>query len=247
MRTSRAAICTALLCFSSLGASPIAASVLGISATTTTPALFRPDTVDAEIVDFTAGGLTYDKLVFFQATSVNNTSQPFAASSSPTPPSTVAAVLEMVSSPFITQGKANAQTVDYLITGRALDASEDRTFFMYELNLNGQVGDDLVVYPMAGGTPIPGWSLAINTSDYGSQSPLFDISWLSNVGVRGVAFSLADFTGGGGALTGVDGLRFYDAQGGWDPISVGMSVPEPSMFALAAIGGLLLAIRRRRR
>ena len=222
------------------------AEVVAIDSTLTDPALTTINTPEARILSLTASGKTHDALEFFRATSVNNVSQPFAAASSPTPPETTTSVLSMVSSGFITQGKANATTLDYAFS-RPLDAADGIQFFMYELNLNAQVADDVVVMPLSSGSPIASWSLTLDSADYGAQTPLYNISWLSSVGARGVTFSLADFTGGSGELVAVDGLRFYDSGAAWDPISVGAIVPEPGTLALALLGAIFMAAAGRRR
>ncbi|QNN21873.1 hypothetical protein HED60_06155 [Planctomycetales bacterium ZRK34] len=227
------------------------ASAAPIASSTTSPALTNVDTVDAELTSFTVGSTVYDTLTHFEAVAVNNNSQPFVAETTPVPGTvTTAYVLDKLSSPYLTQGKANATTVDYDLP-TTLAAGHAGLLFMYELNTSGQAGDDVVVIPLAAGSPIGTWSLTINPGDYGPQTALFNIQFaptnaLSDVGVRGVAFTLDDFTGDVGTLTGVDGLRFFDAGAGWDPITAGLAlaIPEPASLSLLAMTGLML-IRRR--
>ena len=230
------------------------ADVLGIDSTTTGPALTNVATPEAAILRFAVGAETYSNLDFFAASAVNNISQPFMAQEGLAPPATVDLpfVLGMLSSEYITQGKANATTVDFDIGG-SLSSTDNTLLFMYELNTSGQDGDDVTVYPLnGGGSPIGTWSLTINPADYGPQTPLFNIDFapvnsLANVGARGVTFTLSDFTGDTGTLTGVEGLRFHDSGAAWDPIAAGAAVPEPGTFTMTALSLLLLAAGFRHR
>ncbi len=231
------------------------AAIVGIDSTSTSPTLARGSTPDCEILDFTVSGTTSSDLVFFQANSINSLSQPFNGSGESWHPTagSEADTLAMVSSKYITQGKANAGRLDYSI-GKSLDVDDGTTFFMYELVLANQAGDDVSVIPLSGGSPVGNWSLAINPSDYGTQTPVFDINFIGNVGARGVTFTLADFTGDTGSLSGVDGLRFRDTGNDWDPIAAGMVnaavvIPEPTTMwtFLAILLGLVAGIGRRRK
>lgn len=224
-------------------------AVLGIDSTVTNPALTTTNTPEAEIVSFAAGAQAYGALEFLTATTINNTVQTFAAASSPDPADDLPTALSVISNGYITQGKANATGVNYQI-GEAVDAVDGDLFFMYELVLNGEAGDDVVVLPLSGETPIAGWSLTINAADYGPQTDTYRMTLLpsADVGARGVTFTLADFTGGAGELTGVTGLRFNDANTTWDPLAVGRVVaviPEPG--AAMALAVIAMYARRRPR
>jgi hypothetical protein len=224
-------------------------AVVGIDSTATSLALTITSTPEAEIVGFTVASQTYNDLEFFTATAINNSVQTFTAVSSPKPVEDVPTALALISNQYITQGKANATGVNYEI-GETVDAADGDLFFMYELVLDQTVADDVIVLPLSGTTPIAGWSLTINAGDYGAQTDKYRINLLpaSDVGARGVTFTLADFTGGAGELTGVTGLRFNDPGTTWDPLSAGRivtSIPEPGVLALVAALGVA-GLRRRR-
>ena len=242
MKTCFASVRGLVVCCVLLAAQVGMASVLGIDSTVTTPALPNASKVEAEITSFTVGTETYSDLIFLEATAVANTSQPFVAAGN-TPPTLLADILGLLSSPYITQGKANAGWVEYAI-GASMDGSDDTPFFMYELNLTGTDGDAVTVTPLdSGGAAIGDWTLPIASSDYGPQTSAVNISLISGTNSRGVTFTLADFTGTG-TLSGVEGLRF--TSGGLDPLAVGMVVvPEPNTLALLlmAAAALALAVR----
>jgi hypothetical protein len=217
-------------------------AVVGIASTATSPALTTTNTPEVQIVGFTVASQSYSDLAFFTATTINNGIQTFTAGGSPKPAEDLSTALSLIGNKYITQGKANATGVNYEI-GATVDAADGDLFFMYELVLDQTAADDVIVLPLSGTTPIAGWSLTINASDYGPQTAKYRINLLpsSDVGARGVTFTLADFTGGAGELTGVTGLRFIDAGATWDPLSVGRvvtSIPEPGVMAMVAMLGL---------
>ncbi|MCF7854740.1 MAG: PEP-CTERM sorting domain-containing protein [Candidatus Pacebacteria bacterium] len=136
-------------------------------------------------------------------------------------------------------------TLDYNI-GRTLNAGKAPLFFMYEFGPAGNPMDDVVVTPLSDGNPIPGWSLTISSSDYGTKTATWDSTIIGFVASAGATFSLADFTGGTGSLQAVNGLRFTDSSGAWDPSMVGM-IPEPASLGLLVLGWGVACWRRSRR
>jgi hypothetical protein len=227
------------------------AAVIGIDTTVTSPALALGDGPEANLQSFTAGGTTYNQLTFLgPATGLTNGTGNFARAGNPAPATTPEVAETLIGNASLTDGKANVSVADFAL-GQSVDPSDGWRFFMYELVLaSGTTADDVVVRPLSGGSPVGDWTLTINPDDYGALTDPFNITLVTGTSyARGVTFTLNDFTGTG-TLSGVDGLRFTDpaATATWDPVSVGVIVPEPAGFPLAGLGiGLAAWAARRRR
>jgi hypothetical protein len=232
-----------LLAMSSGQATPI-----GIDTTVTSAALATGDGPEANLQSFTAGGTTYNQLTFLgPATGLTNGTGNFARAGNPTPATTPEVAETLIGNASLTDGKANVSVADFAL-GQSVDPSDGWRFFMYELVIaSGTTADDVVVRPLSGGSPVGDWTLTIDPADYGELTDPFNFTLIGTTGyARGVTFTLNDFTGTG-TLSGVDGLRFTDPAPAWDPVSVGVIVPEPAGFPLAGLGIGLAAWAARRR
>lgn len=150
-----------------------------------------------------------------------------------------------------TRGRTNMQQTDWSLPLTVNDG-DPMGFFIGEISLAGEQGDDVVVQPLSGGTPIAGWTLSINPGNWGAQSSLWNSSNIpASIGARLTAFDLSDFTGGAGTLTGVDGLRLLDpGPVAFDPNLVGVYstvIPEPSTIGLIFAGFAVVSLSRRTR
>ena len=227
------------------------AAVIGIDTTVTSPALALGDGPEANLQSFTAGGTTYNQLTFLGPATggADTTKQNFARAGNPVPANTLAVSQELIGNASLTDGTANVSVADFAL-GRSVDPSDGWRFFMYELVIAGSTtADDVVVRPLSGGSLVGDWTLTINPGDYGALTDPFNFTLLpgTTAYARGVTFTLNDFTGTG-TLSGVDGLRFTDPAPTWDPVSVGVIVPEPAGIPLAGLGiGLAAWAARRRR
>lgn len=217
-----------------------------ITATDLSPAVDQsPEPDPTAVTGFVSGGATYGELDLATATAVSVGGTAFSAQSSPVPVSGLSALND----PFLTSGRTNVALVDYDL-GRVVGLNE--ILFLYEINTAGQAADAVTVIPLIDGVVVGTWELDLASSDYGVQTAIFDVNnALPNIGARGVTFSLADFTGDTGVLSGVNGLRFVDRIGAddWDPSLVGIAraVPEPATAMLAGLAAMALTARRRRK
>ncbi|MCF7853299.1 MAG: PEP-CTERM sorting domain-containing protein [Candidatus Pacebacteria bacterium] len=221
-------------------ATPASGAVIGLTATVTDPVLTTGSGLpEAELVSFDIGTqtyYTYDVLTPYVFSGVGSR---FARAGNPVPTTNQAAL----GSRYLAQGTVNTSVL-YFDIGKTVSVADNKTFFMYELGGS----DDVIVQPLdSNDNQIGNWSLTINSGDYGAATNAFNITYVGgNFTTAGVAFTLADFTGDTGTLSGVTGLRFQDpntTSPGWDPIMVGM-VPEPSTLGLLVLGGIVLMRRR---
>ena len=116
----------------------------------------------------------------------------------------------------VTTGRTNTEQSDFTRASVVNDGDATGIFFG-EINISGQAGDAVTVIPLdATGQPIDTWSLSITAADYGDQIGITQTPGLPNISTRLTSFTLADFTGGTGTLTGVAGIRLLDDVGGVD-------------------------------
>ena len=252
MKTHAGIVRGGLVAFGLLAMSSGQAAVIGIDTTVTSPALATGDGPEADILSFTAGGITYSQLTILgpaTAATAEATPRPFARAGNDVPPSTAEEVRQLIGNASLTDGVVNVRLADFAL-GQSVDPNDGWRFFMYELVIaTGPDADDVLVQPLSGGSPVGDWTLTINPADYGALTDPFNFTLLpaTTAYARGVTFTLDDFTGTG-TLSGVDGLRFTDPGGAWDPVSVGVIVPEPAGLGLAGLGiGLAAWAARRRR
>lgn len=97
--------------------------------------------------------------------------------------------------------------------------------------------------------PIDTWSLDLDGSDYAAITTSAEYSrngGTDTVSIAATTFTLNDFTGGTGSLTGVTAFRI-DGANRVDPAVLGVaSIPEPSAFALIfGLAGMIAFLRRR--
>jgi len=128
--------------------------------------------------------------------------------------------------------------------GTTVNDGDGQIFYLVE-----HIGNDTTFIEAldAGGSVIPGWSFTIVPADYAAITTTLIYDW-ENQGnaLGGTTFSLADFTGGAGTLTGVGGLRI-DGGGALDLAQVGVAAAIPEASAALLIGGLgMLTLLRRR-
>ena len=101
---------------------------------------------------------------------------------------------------------------------------DGQVFYLVE-----HLGNDngILIEPLDGGGVIAGWSLTLNSSDYAAITTTAEYDY-QNEGnpLAGTTFTLADFTGGSGTLTGVTGLRI-DGDGRLDPAQIGVAAIVP--------------------
>lgn len=135
--------------------------------------------------------------------------------------------------------------------GYGTNVDSAAVFFMTDAQ-TGTQQDDVTILPLdMNGNPIGDFSLSLFEADWGAGLDLFHMRAsgvnVSNARIRGITFSLSDFSGTG-ILSGVYGLRVTSPNA--DPSVIGYAVtaiPEPSSYALVAAGFLLLACQRRMR
>ncbi len=217
------------------------ATVLGIDAAIFTPTPdATPEPDPTALTGFTIDGATYSDINGATASDVVGGSARFYAANG-TDSGSHAAALSGLS---VTDAVANVSSVDFTLA-QTVNAADNVGFFMFEITKAGTSAsaDAVTVKPLdTNGSLISTWSLLINSSDYGAYLGQFDVAGSStDIFPGGVVFSVDDFTGGTGELTGIAGLRFIDDQGTttWDPILAGTYVvPEPS--AMVMLGLILL-------
>jgi len=87
--------------------------------------------------------------------------------------------------------------------------------------------DGILIEPLDGGGVIAGWSLTLNSSDYAAITTTAEYDWNDEGNpLAGTTFTLADFTGGTGTLTGVTGLRI-DGNNAFDLAQLGVAAIVP--------------------
>ncbi len=113
-----------------------------------------------------------------------------------------------------TEVVANASSLTFSIGRTVTSADEGIRFFLSECEIDvlGTM-DKIIVYPLAGTTPIYNWCLELASEDYGTPSAGWratrpsDAHTVTFYGSM-ISFALTDFTNGPPvALTGVDGFR----------------------------------------
>lgn len=201
-----------------------------------------PDPDGQTLVAITRGG---DTLTNIQGAtflgSSGGTGTLYGAANDGTPASSLVALSGLT----VSNGQTNMAQTDYSL-GATVNPGDGTVFFFGEISTDGQAADAVQVQPLAGGVPISTWVLDIVAGDYGPQSGLMDVTnGVPDIATRLVTFELADFVGGVGTLSGVDGLRLVDNVGGddFDPnvVGVALAIPEPASIAVWSVIGLGLA------
>lgn len=210
----------------------------GVSHVLPATATFAPGfTVNPETNLQTVASITTSEGTFTELTGLTCTSVSGGAvyqTDTNVPMSTVVAMSGLK----FTELVANASSMDFSL-GRTVNSTDDRVrFFLSECEVDtAGTMDTMIVYPLAGGTPIFSWALELTSPDYGAPSPKWNairISDRHNPGFYGslTTFALSDFTNGPPmALSGVTGFRVVipnidGAQA--DPSVFGMyEVPPP--------------------
>ena len=222
---------------------PVDAAVIGIDSAT-----FATDG-DSQYVltGFTDSDGTYTSLLGATAADVTGGLFSFARSDGQVgfPVSTDPDVL-LSDGLVMTTGTANISAADMTLAQTVNDGDAVK-FFVIEITGN----DDPVVTPLdSSGDPIGSWALNLADDDW--STPTSDVAFETSASgtfdqpLGGLTFTLADFTGGSGTLTGVAGLRLTDSGAGFDPALVG-TTPEPATMGLLALGTLAISAARRRR
>lgn len=132
--------------------------------------------------------------------------------------------------------------VDFSLNTTVNDG-DGQIFYLVE-----HMGNDTVtIQPRNAGGVITGWSLTLAPAHYAAITTTAEYDWKDQGNaLAGTTFTLLDFTGGTGTLTGVTGLRI-DGGNLIDPAQLGVAaVPEPASISLVALT-LFVAGRRRRR
>jgi hypothetical protein len=237
-----------LLVLLSAGALGISASEAAISPINSA-VLTAPVDNQVGFVSFTVGSTIYSDLTIAAFTSGINTGVTTArywdggsGSTTGRPSSHLAGLNDA----YITTGifgsgfSGTAAQVDF---GLTLDTGDTRLIYITE-----HIGNDngIVINPLVGGSVDTSWSLTLNASDYGTVTTTFNWENEPNQ-IAGTTFTIADFSGGAGTLTNVDGIQITHL-GTLDPGQVGIAaVPEPSTIALLlGLGALCMVYLRRK-
>jgi hypothetical protein len=152
-----------------------------------------------------------------------------------------------ISDDFVTTNMFGLENNVLFSLNTTVNDGDGKSFFLVE-----HIGNDdgITVTPTSAGSAIGTWSLTLDAADYAAITTVATYDW-ENQGnaLAGTVFTLADFSGGTGTLTGVDGL-LIDGDGRLDPALIGVAsaVPEPSTYAaLAGVLALGVVMLRRRR
>jgi hypothetical protein len=200
--------------------------VLPATATFTPGFIVNPETNLQTVVSITTSEGTFTNLTGLTCTSVLEGA--VYQTDTNVPMSTVVAMSGLK----FTEIVANAKSMDFSI-GRTVNSSDERVrFFLSECEVDtAGTMDTMIVYPLAGSTPIFTWALELTSPDYGTPSPKWNairVSDKHNPGFYGhlTTFALSDFTNGPPmALTGVTGFRIAIPN-------VGGLQADPSVFGM---------------